>query len=439
MKEIVEIRVDEIKPHPDNPRKDVGDITELAKSIKANGIMQNLTVAPATDGYRALIGHRRLAAAKKAGLETVPCVIAEGLSYQEQIALMLEENMQRNDLTIPEQAESFQLMLDLGATMDDLKETTGFSESTIRHRLNLAKLDKELLQEATQEYQITISDLIELEKIDDIEVRNQILADSRDHNQIVNKVAAAVREKKRKEQAKKILFILESKKIKEAPEGTNRWAQNVALLHEISIDNEEKPKNSYEPKHGGEIMYINSSFAVWNPTIAVVEIFKPKKETKPEPTQKELNEKELKEHLKGMESFRRILIEKVIEGKVRYNGDEDIINRLYCLMEQIGTHVSFRSGAAWMAGKLDWQLTQEEREQWAKKFLALPIETRMLILTESTASGVVESIKMYDGTYDAEDGKKAITWYDILKDYGMTTNKIYDEILDGSSHLYATE
>ena len=68
-KQVREININHIKPHPDNPRKDVGDVTELAKSIKVNGIMQNLTVVPAAEGYKALIGHRRLAAAKKAGLK----------------------------------------------------------------------------------------------------------------------------------------------------------------------------------------------------------------------------------------------------------------------------------------------------------------------------------------------------------------------------------
>ena len=49
-REVKEIRIDQIKPHPDNPRKDVGDVSELAKSIKINGIMQNLTVVPAAEG-----------------------------------------------------------------------------------------------------------------------------------------------------------------------------------------------------------------------------------------------------------------------------------------------------------------------------------------------------------------------------------------------------
>lgn len=434
-KEVKEININDIKPHPDNPRKDVGDVTELAKSIAINGIMQNLTVVPAADGYKALIGHRRLAAAKMAGLETVPCIVLEDLSYQEQIAIMLEENMQRQDLTIPEQAESFQLMLDLGATIHDLKETTGFSESTIRHRLNLAKLDKELLQEATNEYQITITDLIELEKIPDIEERNRILASSRDHNQIVNKVAMAVKEIERKEHAKKILFLLEAMKIKEAPEKTSRWDRNVEVIHEINIDKGDKTRN-YKPQHGGEIRYIDNSDTAWNPAIYVIEIFEPEKEKKPEPTQEELNAKELQQNLKGMESYRRMTIELVIEGRAQYRGGEDLIERLYCIMEEASAIIGKRIGAAWMAGKKDWQMKQEEIDAWEEKYMELPMTTRMLIITEDEMRSTVESIKTYDGKYDEYDGAIARKYYELLKDFGLTTNHIYDAILDGSSDLY---
>jgi hypothetical protein len=78
MAELQYIAVSQLYPHPDNPRKDLGDLTELADSIKANGIYQNLTVIPREpDGYTVIIGHRRLSAAKLAGLEKVPCIVAE--------------------------------------------------------------------------------------------------------------------------------------------------------------------------------------------------------------------------------------------------------------------------------------------------------------------------------------------------------------------------
>ena len=93
MNEIVMIPIGMLEHHPENPRKDLGDLTELAASIKANGIMQNLTVVPGRtekieDGtqekqfYLVVIGNRRLEAAKMAGLEALPCVISN-MGYKE--------------------------------------------------------------------------------------------------------------------------------------------------------------------------------------------------------------------------------------------------------------------------------------------------------------------------------------------------------------------
>ena len=75
MNEIVMIPVERLEHHPENPRKDLGDLTELAESIKANGVMQNLTVVKnhfAPDVYTVVIGNRRMEAAKLAGLKEVP-------------------------------------------------------------------------------------------------------------------------------------------------------------------------------------------------------------------------------------------------------------------------------------------------------------------------------------------------------------------------------
>ena len=116
-----ELPIELLQPHPDNPRKDVGDVTELADSIKVNGIFQNLTVIKDGEGYTVIIGHRRLAAAKQAGLKKVPCNVAE-MTEQEQISTMLLENMQRNDLTVYEQAQGFQMMIDLGETKESISK-----------------------------------------------------------------------------------------------------------------------------------------------------------------------------------------------------------------------------------------------------------------------------------------------------------------------------
>ncbi|MBR1382310.1 MAG: ParB/RepB/Spo0J family partition protein [Ruminococcus sp.] len=170
-----ELPIELLKPHPKNPRKDVGDVTELAESIKANGIFQPLTVLPGdtVDGYTVVIGHRRLAAAKLAGLELVPCNVAE-MTEQEQVSTMLLENMQRNDLTVYEQAQGFQMMLDLGETEQSIAEKTGFSKTTIKHRVKLLELDKAEF-ERSQERGATLADYIELEKITDPKEKNKAL------------------------------------------------------------------------------------------------------------------------------------------------------------------------------------------------------------------------------------------------------------------------
>lgn len=88
MTELTYLSVDKLHPHPDNPRKDLGDLTELTDSIKANGVFQNLTVVPEGDGYTIIIGHRRCAAAKAAGLTEVPRIVTE-MSEREQLQTML--------------------------------------------------------------------------------------------------------------------------------------------------------------------------------------------------------------------------------------------------------------------------------------------------------------------------------------------------------------
>lgn len=174
MAEIVMLPVDRIYPHPDNPRKDVGDVSELAESIKANGILQNLTVVPADEGYTVIIGHRRLAAAKLAGLEKVPCSIVE-MSDKEQISTMLTENMQRSDLTVYEQAHGFQMMIDLGNTTDEIAEISGFSKTTVKRRLKMMELDQKTLKKVSDERQLSLSDFDKLSQIDDIKERNKAL------------------------------------------------------------------------------------------------------------------------------------------------------------------------------------------------------------------------------------------------------------------------
>ncbi len=183
MSEIVYIDVHKLYQHPDNPRKNVDDLEELAASIKANGILQNLTVVPKLgeitgkwdgESYTVIIGHRRLAAAKLAGLEKVPCTVVD-MTPQEQVQTMLLENMQRKDLKVYEEAQGFQMLLDFGDSVEDVSKASGFSTTTIRRRVKLTELDQGKLKEAVDTRQIPLGDFEKLSDVEDIEDRNALL------------------------------------------------------------------------------------------------------------------------------------------------------------------------------------------------------------------------------------------------------------------------
>lgn len=185
MSELQYIEVARIHPHPGNPRKDLGDLSELADSIKARGILQNLTVVPlvmvdpdatvklGNDHYTVVIGHRRLAAAAIAGLDKVPCVVV-GMDEATQLRTMLMENMQRSDLTVYEQAQGFQMMLDLGDSVEEIAQQSGFSTSTVRRRVKLLELDPKKFKKS-EARGATIQDYMELEKIEDPALKNKVL------------------------------------------------------------------------------------------------------------------------------------------------------------------------------------------------------------------------------------------------------------------------
>lgn len=171
---ITNIEVTKLLQHPDNPRKNIGDVTELAESIKARGILQNLTVVPAENGlYTVVIGHRRLAAAKKAGLTEIPCAVVD-MDYKTQLSTMLLENMQRSDLTVYEQAQGMQMMFDLGVPVAEIVEKTGFAETTVRKRLKIATLPTEQMQQAVERGG-KLEDYVQIADIKDEKERRELL------------------------------------------------------------------------------------------------------------------------------------------------------------------------------------------------------------------------------------------------------------------------
>ena len=92
------ISVDRLIPNPDNVRTDLGDLTGLAESIVDLGVLEPLIVYPVDGGWTLIAGHRRLAAAKLAGVDEVPCVIRQAVDKLTLLEMMLAENGHRSDL-----------------------------------------------------------------------------------------------------------------------------------------------------------------------------------------------------------------------------------------------------------------------------------------------------------------------------------------------------
>lgn len=171
---IVMIQAEQLEHHPDNPRKEIGDITELAASIGVDGILQNLTVVPQPknkDKFYIVIGNRRYEAGCAAGLHEFPCVISD-MDYTKQLETMLVENMNRSDLTPYEEAKGFEQLTLAGYSTEEIAEKTGFSKATIKRRINLCQYDKELVVNAFKN-QATFEDFEKLNKLKDKKLRDK--------------------------------------------------------------------------------------------------------------------------------------------------------------------------------------------------------------------------------------------------------------------------
>ena len=287
MNMITMIQVEQLQHHPENPRKDLGDLTELADSVKKNGIMQNLTVVPSEfekDRYLVVIGNRRMEAAKMAGLAEVPCVISF-MGHREQIATMLEENMQRADLTLYEQAQGFQMMMDLGYKPEEISEKTGFSETTVRRRLKMAELDKDTFRKAVGK-QITMDDLDKLGQLESVKERNALLKEYGENN-FDWKLNRAIKVQKAGKVRAKAHQMLQDAKVKKVPDKDKYsiYSGGYEQLYNQKLELDKwDGKSSFIPKVDGKLLYTEDDIDI--------SFYVKKKKQKAEPVKKSAEELE---------------------------------------------------------------------------------------------------------------------------------------------------
>lgn len=134
------IPIDKLDPNPDQPRTEIGDLTELTASIKEKGVLEPLLVKPTMGRWMIIAGERRWRAATVAGLKELPCIEMDvDESAVAEIALI--ENMQRKDLTPWEEADGLRALCErFGYTHEDVARKVGKSRSTVTEALSIASI-----------------------------------------------------------------------------------------------------------------------------------------------------------------------------------------------------------------------------------------------------------------------------------------------------------
>jgi ParB family chromosome partitioning protein len=155
------IRVDEIRPNPEQPRKALGDLRELTESVREKGVLEPLLVRfIASDGcFYIISGERRYHAARAAGLREVPC-IEKTVDDAETLEIALIENIQRKDLTAFEEADGLQrLASQFEYTHEDMAKKIGRARSSVTETLSLLNIP-ELLRKKCVENGVTSKSLL---------------------------------------------------------------------------------------------------------------------------------------------------------------------------------------------------------------------------------------------------------------------------------------
>jgi len=181
------VHLDDIHDSPDNLREQVGDVTDLAKSIAFIGLLEPLRVQKNGEGYKVIAGHRRLAALRKLHAEgqidpETKVIIGDKLDDGERTAAMLIENMQRVDLSVKEEIEGIRrLVQDYGLSQAEVAENLGVTKQWVQDRVAMLVLDEEILtapQHSRTDKPLPIASLTMLAKLPD-DVRERLTKDGK--------------------------------------------------------------------------------------------------------------------------------------------------------------------------------------------------------------------------------------------------------------------
>jgi len=163
-----QIPIDEIITNPDQPRRSVGDLSELKASIESKGVLEPILVRPLADGrFRIIAGERRFRAALEAGLAEVPCIELD-VPDNEMMEIALIENLHRRDLHAFEEAMGYASLAEKhGYTQQQIAGTVGKSRVSITEAMSLLDIPEDLREECRRADIDARSVLLEIARLGD--------------------------------------------------------------------------------------------------------------------------------------------------------------------------------------------------------------------------------------------------------------------------------
>lgn len=242
--EIVQIEIEEIIPNQFQPRTvfEEDKIEELAQTLRTHGMIQPIVVRKLEENkYELIAGERRLRAAEVLGWESIPSIIRD-LNDTETASIALVENIQREQLTVIEEAHAYKQLIQLHSlTQEALAQRLGKSQSTIANRLRLLNLP-ETVQEALLNKAILERHARALMKLKEetiqIQFLQQIIEEDlnvRETDELINQYLTKSEEKPVKQQKKWV-----SKDIRIA---TNTIKRSLQMISKAGIDFESEEED----------------------------------------------------------------------------------------------------------------------------------------------------------------------------------------------------
>jgi ParB family chromosome partitioning protein len=203
--EVIDLQVDDIQPNRFQPRTIFNEekIEELAQTIHTHGMIQPIVVRKLGEGgFEIIAGERRWRAVQLLEWDEIPAIIRD-MSDTETASVALIENLQREELTVIEEAKAYKQLLDMHSlTQEALAQRLGKNQSTIANKLRLLNLP-EAVQEALLQKLITERHARALIKLKDekkqLEILEQIVENELNVKQTEEKIASlSIKEPKKR-------------------------------------------------------------------------------------------------------------------------------------------------------------------------------------------------------------------------------------------------